>query len=138
MIMKQCARCKGLIVYPNTYCDKCKPIVEKEKEEAKARAIAKGRGKGGSDARAYRDPKYRKFYLSKEWKLLRKKYMQDHKYKCECCGVIASEVHHKKPIQTEEGWDLRLDYTNLKAVCVRCHNEEHKRFNARKKRFKKR
>ncbi|MBQ9991935.1 MAG: HNH endonuclease [Firmicutes bacterium] len=34
---------------------------------------------------------------------------------------MAVEVHHTKPIQTEESWDKRLDWDNLEAVCTSCH-----------------
>ena len=33
MLLKMCARCKTPIVYPATYCERCKEIVDKEKEE---------------------------------------------------------------------------------------------------------
>ena len=30
-------------------------------------------------------------------------------------------------IQTKAGWELRLDYNNLLAVCVDCHNKFQRR-----------
>lgn len=78
-----------------------------------------------------RDPKYIRFYSSNEWRILSSKYRQDKGYKCECCGKIATEVHHIKPIQTDQGWERRLDYNNLKLVCLECHNKEHDRFQAK-------
>ena len=41
---------------------------------------------------------------------------------------MATEVHHIKPIQTDEGWERRLDYDNTKSVCIECHNYYHNRF----------
>ncbi|MEG0759011.1 MAG: HNH endonuclease, partial [Raoultibacter sp.] len=83
--------------------------------------------------RAYnrnRDRRYTNFYKTKAWQNVSKAKLADAGYRCECedCHAIATEVHHKVPIQTEEGWDLRLDWDYLMAVCVRCHNKLHKRF----------
>lgn len=125
MITKLCTRCKATIQYPNTYCDKCKEIAEKEREENRTRYSKQANRKYNMK----RDPKYIKFYNSPDWKLkLSRKYMSDKGYRCEECGAIASEVHHIIPIQTSEGWERRLDYHNLKALCLECHNKEHDRF----------
>ena len=59
-----------------------------------------------------RDPKYKQFYNSNEWKVLKEKKLQDEQYLCERCSKLAVEVHHIKYIQTEE----RLDYDNLEAL----------------------
>ncbi|MEH6942962.1 HNH endonuclease [Bacillus sp. JJ722] len=128
MILKLCRRCKKSIVYPASYCDSCHAIVKEEREQAKATANKKANRKYNSK----RDPKYIKFYLSTDWKILSAKYMSDHDYKCEDCGSIATEVHHIKPIQTEEGWELRLSYDNLRNQCVECHNKKHNRFQRRR------
>ena len=103
------------------------PAVEAEREER----IAKARAKYNSNYNKNRDPKYLKFYNSNDWKILSRKKIQDSKYRCEICGAIASEVHHIIPIQTDEGWKRRLDYTNLKCLCLDCHNKQHKRFQKR-------
>lgn len=124
MITKLCSRCKAIINYPNTYCDICKDIVEAEREKARAENNKKSNKRYNSK----RDPKYQKFYLGMDWKLTSRKFMQDKKYKCEECNKIASEVHHIIPIQTDEGWDKRLDYNNLQALCLECHNDKHNRF----------
>ncbi|MGX4598954.1 HNH endonuclease [Faecalimicrobium sp. JNUCC 81] len=125
MITKLCSRCKEPVLYPKTYCDKCKDIVENEREEAKVKNSKRANRKYNNK----RDPKYIKFYNSPDWKFkLAPKYMADKGYRCEECGAIASEVHHIKPIQTVEGWEQRLDYYNLKALCLDCHNKEHDRF----------
>lgn len=134
MLTKLCARCKATIQYPKTYCEACKEIIDKEKEEANKKYSKDANKKYNRK----RDPKYIKFYNSPEWKLkLAPKYMADKGYRCEDCGAIASEVHHIKPIQTDEGWERRLDYFNLKALCLECHNKEHNRFkrNVRRKSY---
>ncbi len=73
------------------------------------------------------DPKYRKFYRSKEWRMTSRKYLQHAGYRCEVCGRQGTDVHHVKPIQTPEGWDRRFDFDNLKLLCVSCHNDAHGR-----------
>lgn len=80
-----------------------------------------------------RNPKYKTFYNSDAWNMLKNKKMMDEQYKCEDCGELAVEVHHIKPIQTEVGWELRLDYDNLAALCIDCHNKRHGRFQKGKK-----
>lgn len=124
MILKMCRRCKGVVVYPATYCDTCRAVVEQEREE---RAVVVNR-KAQKKYDATRDKKYVRFYNSIEWKMLKAKYMQDKLYRCERCKGIATEVHHVEPIQTDKGWVRRLDYTNLLNVCTCCHNKEHGRF----------
>lgn len=133
MLMKECRKCKRPVIYPNTYCDKCKEIVDKEREEAKQRYSKEANRNYNSK----RDPKYIRFYNNMEWKILSRKYIQDKKYKCEECGKIAEEVHHIKPIQIDEGWERRLDYYNLQALCLDCHNKKHNRFkrNVRRKSY---
>ena len=126
MIYKLCRKCKKLIVHPASYCVDCLKIVNKRKEEIKKQYESKYNKK--------RDPKYKKFYSSKEWGLLKDRKMMNEEYKCERCGKLATEVHHIKPIQIEHGWSLRLEYTNLKAVCVECHNYYHNRFKKKEKR----
>ena len=128
MLLKACRRCSSYITYPNVYCSKCLPIVEAERE-------ARRKDTKREVDRRYnktRDKKYLAFYNSPEWRRLSSQYMTDVGYKCERCKRLATEVHHKQPIQTPEGWDRRLDYTNLKAVCVECHNIEHGRFKSNK------
>lgn len=129
MLLKSCARCGNLIPYGSAYCKECLPIVEAEREARRAEA------KRDSDRRynKTRDPKYIRFYNSIEWRTLSAKYTQDKAYRCELCGEIATNVHHKQAIQTPEGWERRLDYDNLELLCVKCHNDRHERF---KKRFK--
>lgn len=124
MLMKTCNLCGAFIPYGKLYCDKCEPSAKaaKEKEMQQANRISN---------RKYnkkRNPKYFKFYNSKQWKKLSKKRLIFDGFKCVKCGKVASEVHHIKPIQAEEGWSLRYDFGNLQSLCLRCHNKAHKRF----------
>lgn len=126
MIYKLCRKCKAPIIHPATYCEKCKEVVNEQMDQ-----LQKERDKRYNKKR---DPKYIQFYKSIEWKLLKDKKMQDEQYRCERCHRLATEVHHIKYIQTEEGWPLRLDYDNLEALCVDCHNYRHSRFQRKEKR----
>lgn len=131
MLLKSCGRCGNLIPYGSPYCNKCKPIVEAEREERRAEAIRKGHRRYNKT----RDPKYLRFYNSVEWRTLSAKYTQDKGYKCEAkgCNSMATQVHHKVAIQTNKGWERRLDYDNLELLCTACHNARHDRFRKKDK-----
>ena len=129
MLLKPCSRCRVLVAYPSVYCGACKPVAEQEKREA----FQKKRLEWNSRYNAKRDPKFTRFYSSMDWRRLSKAKMLDANYRCEDCGAIAVEVHHVDPIQTESGWERRLDWTNLRAVCLECHNKAHGRFQSRKR-----
>lgn len=124
MIYKLCRRCKTPIKHPSTYCSSCQEIFEAKQIELQRERDRRYNSK--------RNPKYKQFYNSNEWKVLKEKKLQDEQYRCERCKKLAVEVHHSKPIQTDEGWELRLDYYNLEALCVDCHNYRHSRFQRRK------
>lgn len=129
MLLKACNRCGDLIPYGATYCTQCEPIVRAQREAVRAankREADKRYNRG-------RDPRYGRFYNSGAWRTLSAAYMQRVGYRCEQCGKIGSEVHHKKPIQTDEGWERRLDMDNLELLCIDCHNKRHERFMKRKK-----
>lgn len=130
MLLKSCNRCGSLISFGSAYCTQCKPIVEAEREARREYSKRESNRRYNKT----RDPKYVRFYNSIEWRTLSAKYMQDKQYKCETkdCKHLATEVHHKQPIQTSEGWGRRLDYDNLECVCLDCHNERHDRFKKRK------
>ena len=131
MLLKSCHRCGKLISYGSPYCSICAPIVEAERE---ARRIEYSKA-SNRRYNAKRDPKYGRFYNSIEWRTLSAKRLQDDGYKCVKCGKIASEVDHIKPIQTPEGWELRLDYDNTQSLCLDCHNAKHERFRKKVKKF---
>lgn len=126
MLMKPCPRCKRMMPYGPAYCSECKPLAEAElaaiqDQNAKKKAQAYNRR---------RDPKYLTFYRSKAWRVTSRAFLQAAGYKCQAhlttdCTGLAVEVHHIKPIQTPEGWEKRLDWSNLEAVCTSCHNGRH-------------
>lgn len=124
MLLKACSKCGDLIPYGRTYCDRCKPIVDK----ARAERIEEARRKSNRDYNKRRDPKYGTFYRGKAWRRLARARIQADHYKCVKCGQFASEVDHIVPIQTPDGWDRRYDWDNLQSLCIECHNEKHKRF----------
>lgn len=125
MLLKTCNRCGNLFPYNGGgYCSACMPIVEAEREAR----LAGAKREGNKRYNKTRDPKYTRFYNGVEWRMLSAKYMQDKGYRCELCGRMATQVHHKKAIQTPEGWSLRLDYDNLELLCTQCHNDRHNRF----------
>ena len=130
MILKLCARCKRPTVYPARYCSSCAQVVMREREARDAEQ----RSESMQRYNRKRNPKYSRFYHSDQWRGLSAWYLTRHPY-CEECGEIAVEVHHVVPIQTEEGWNRRFDVTNLRALCLKCHNEKHERFQKRNKRI---
>ena len=120
MIYKLCRKCKKTIVHPQIYCKDCMEKVIKQTEEYKSIRNSK--------YNKSRDPKYKSFYNSTAWKLLKEKKRADEQYRCERCHKLATEVHHIKWLSTQEGWERRLDYTNLESLCIVCHNYRHDRF----------
>ena len=128
MLLKACPRCGVLIQYGGTYCQECRVVVEEEQAKRRQESIKRSNRKYNRT----RDPKYIRFYNSKEWRVLSMTYTQDKAFRCEQCGQVASEVHHVVPIQTDDGWNRRLDYDNLELLCKSCHNDRHNRFKASK------
>lgn len=132
MLLKACPRCKRMIPHGLPYCAECAPIAEAQRTEAQERKAEYKRKKYNKNYNRQRDPKYLTFYRSKEWKITSRTKLQQASYKCQAklpgCTHLAVEVHHIKPIQTAEGWELRLDWENLEAVCTACHNARHQRF----------
>lgn len=129
MLLKPCARCRALVAYGHAYCEKCRPVAEEERRAA----FQERKRKWNSRYNAKRDPRFARFYGSTDWKRLSKAKMADAGYRCEDCGTIAVEVHHIDPIQTDSGWERRLDWGNLKAVCLDCHNKAHGRFQSKRR-----
>ncbi len=141
MIMKICRKCGELIPYPYTYCNKCQRQHDKDRENQLK--IAKKRYNANYN-KYKRNKEHVKFYNSDDWKMLKEKYLQDQQYRCERCEEIhkinpkykrkvAVEVHHIKWLSTQEGWERRLDYTNLMALCHAHHDEIHDRFQKKNK-----
>ena len=102
-------------------------MAEAQAAEAIERRRAYKAAKYNKKYNSQRDPKYIAFYRSKDWKTLSRAKLQDCGYKCEArldeeCRGLAVDVHHIKPIKTDEGWDERFEWSNLMGVCVHCHN----------------
>ena len=114
-----------MMPYGPAYCSECRPIAEAELQAIKDRNAKKK----AQDYNKKRDPKYLTFYRSKAWRDTSRAFLQSVSYQCQArlagCTHLAVEVHHKKPIQTPEGWEKRLDWENLEAVCTACHNGRH-------------
>ena len=127
MALHPCPRCKTMIPVGVPYCDTCRPSVEEQAEEARQRKRDFKRAQYNRSYNKRRDPKYLRFYRSKEWRLLSKAKLSACGYKCEAglpgCTRLAVEVHHVKPLKTPEGWDERLTWENLQGVCISCHNK---------------
>ena len=134
MLYKQCQWCGKLIPYGSVYCPTCAPLAALKKDEQKKQVAKRSNRKYDSK----RDKKYVEFYNSKDWRQLCRVKLRDSRYRCERCGAMLGQiidgkptklhVHHVQPIQTPEGWALRLEYKNLICLCLRCHNKEHDRF----------
>lgn len=137
VLLKACPRCKKLIPHGLPYCMACAPLAEAERQAKKERREAYLRKKYNRTYNQKRDPKYAAFYRSKAWKDTSRAKLQGAGWKCEArlegCQRIASEVHHETPIKTPEGWEKRLEWSGLRAVCTACHNKLDKKGNYRKK-----
>lgn len=129
MACHPCPICKRLIPVGVSYCEGCRPIADARAAESMERKRAYKQKKYNRKYNQRRDSKYLQFYRSKEWRLLSRTKLQASGYRCEArlagCTGLAVEVHHIKPIQTDDGWDERLVWENLEAVCTACHNGRH-------------
>lgn len=126
MLLKACPRCRKLIPYGQPYCPDCAPIAEAERAAAAERKAEARRKRYNREYNHKRDPKYTAFYRTKAWRLTSRAKLQAAAYRCQAalpgCSGLASEVHHVQPIKTPGGWEARLDWSNLMAVCPGCHN----------------
>lgn len=70
------------------------------------------------------------FYKSKQWLIARTVNIQNANGKCERCGMVADEVHHKIHLTVDNVKDalISLNQNNLELLCKECHNKEHDRF----------
>jgi 5-methylcytosine-specific restriction endonuclease McrA len=76
----------------------------------------------------------RKFYESQTWRDCQAAYMKKANHLCERClakGIHepARIVHHRIHLTQENLGDPELMYgfDNLEALCIECHNTEHRR-----------
>ena len=67
-----------------------------------------------------------RFYNSSEWKKARQQCIIRCKGRCQRCGRMGKEVHHKIPLtdQNVHIYSIALDQSNLELLCTRCHNRE--------------
>ena len=68
------------------------------------------------------------FYVSTAWVKIRTAYIREYPL-CEVCSrkdivTAATEVDHKIPIKID--YELRLEWSNLNALCHRCHSKKTK------------
>ncbi|THG36845.1 HNH endonuclease [Adlercreutzia caecimuris] len=124
--MKVCPRCRRLVPdIGRTYCADC-DVEYRAERAARRRETRDWAAEYG--ARADDDPKYRAFYRSRQWRETSRRYAMLAGHICEECGDTGTDVHHVIPIQCEAGWNLRFSFSNLKLLCVPCHNRAHRRF----------
>lgn len=69
----------------------------------------------------------RAFYDSQQWRKTSRAYLSSKNYICEDCGGAACIVHHIRHLAP---WNINdpeitLSWNNFKAVCEKCHAEEH-------------
>lgn len=79
------------------------------------------------------------FYKSKQWFIARTVKTQNASGRCERCGKIGEEVHHKIPLTVDNVSDalISLNQENLELLCRDCHNKEHDRFQKNRSKFDK-
>ena len=67
-----------------------------------------------------------KFYSSSAWQKQRKYKMISENYKCNRCGGVAEDVHHKITLTEHNVKDsnVSLNLDNLECLCRKCHNKE--------------
>ena len=72
----------------------------------------------------------RNFYKSSVWQVARQIRYQEQNGKCERCGKVGEEVHHKIRLTVDNVKDptISINQGNLELLCKDCHNKEHKRF----------
>ena len=81
-------------------------------------------------------PWAKKFYNSKEWRALRERLIVESNFRCAECGESYLKKsaqligHHIKELTPENIQDanIALNPANIKIICRRCHDKEHRRF----------
>ena len=69
----------------------------------------------------------RHIYKTTAWEKTRAAFLSSKHFCCERCGKPAVIVHHKTYItdDNEDNPEITLNWNNLEALCVDCHNKEH-------------
>ena len=67
--------------------------------------------------------KIKKWYKSREWRLVREYIVAKYRGLCNDCGRSGQEVHHKVPLTLENFNDdkIRIGEENLVLLCKSCH-----------------
>jgi len=67
------------------------------------------------------------FYKSMAWRRCRDGFMKSKCFVCERCGGVADIAHHRRYITPENinNQTITLNWDNLEALCIDCHNREH-------------
>jgi len=120
--LRLCSRCGRSTPNRPAVCDQCLTKQPERKREANRYYDTK-----------HRDKRADEFYHGKEWKISRLAYLLSIDYLCEDCVEefkrgerreediqLATDVHHKEPIETN--WERRLDQTNYRGLCD-CHHK---------------
>jgi hypothetical protein len=84
-------------------------------------AVYRGRCRGHArrNERDRKDPRARRVYDSKKWRLTRRRKLSMSPI-CERCGEeLATEVHHVGGVLDDDTFDL----SRLESLCARCHGE---------------
>lgn len=70
------------------------------------------------------------FYKSETWKLAREIKIRSVNGRCERCGGMGQEVHHKNRLTVDNVAEVSVSINpeNLELLCKECHNKEHRRF----------
>lgn len=70
----------------------------------------------------------RPFYISKEWRTLRKQILRRDLFTCADCGGRANEVHHIVELTPENirNDHIRIGWDNLISLCGPCHKRRTK------------
>ena len=78
-----------------------------------------------------------RFYRSSAWLLARQQKIAACNGRCEKCGAIGEEVHHKIALTPSNITDtnITLNPDNLIYLCKECHNKEHDRFKKKASQF---
>ena len=75
-----------------------------------------------------------RFYKSIPWHVAREIKIREANGKCERCGALGEDVHHRTRLTVQNVMDtsISLNQDNLEFLCKKCHNAEHKRFSKEK------
>lgn len=83
-----------------------------------------------------------KFYKGTKWRKLRQQVLEEQNYECQECKengrvTLANpdkhkslDIDHIKELSTHP--ELAYEITNLRVLCIRCHNAKHDRWQKKK------